>query len=70
MHLYSSYTNEGIHMVVLKIYLRNLVLFFISCHVSIFAQNMNAMPPYFKKGCYFTTTVKLLNILLHFIILL
>ncbi len=29
---------------------------------SIFAQNMNAMPPYFKKGCYFTTTVKLLNI--------
>lgn len=27
-------------MVVLKIYLRNLVLFFISCHVSIFAQNI------------------------------
>lgn len=29
---------------------------------SMFAQNMAAMPPFFKKGCYFTTTVKLVNI--------
>ncbi len=29
---------------------------------SIFSQNPGQMPSYFKKGCYFTTTVKLLNI--------